>query len=832
MSSVECFLGGLLASYFLTPLGLGPFLQRGIFLFSGLFLFFITFRRGEREGEKSTRLMTRRTWLMALVLGLVLGQANLSLRPVHIDEALFPEKSQILRLTWTGSLEGGEGNLGLFRAESGPFKGKTFISASPVSESEAILQVGQREEAWAHYLPLDKSAYNGAFNREAWLEGKGISGQVRLTRRIVTSRPGSLQRIRNRIKDRALRRTEGLGGPAGSFFRRVFLGRTGSGGLDLKDPMKKLGLSHLLAASGLHVNLLFAWGLQVLAGLGLSRKSADRVLFVLITAYAGLLSFPASIVRAGLFLAFSEAGILYRGKVKPVRTFLVPLDLYLTFRPYAAYDLGLLLSFTCALALRIVDRVNRLHPIKGSFLKDVRTSFWINLFTLPLMSGVVQEISPVILLANPLAIPFFSKLFALGLVAYFLVHFPLLGTFLCGLFNLAYGGFSVMVQGLEALPLPRFPLDSWLTFGGAYIFFLALLLAFRLGGQDTWTRFWRRLNVWEKRKLEEATLDFLCLTLIFFLSFSPGPRVDRFVALDVGQGDGLLLQSQAGNFLFDCGGRINFRTMKNEEAPLFVDKIRSMGVDHLDGVFLSHRDYDHIGNLDGLVSSLPVKAIFLPPMADGSSARPLLPPSLREGGEQGDLPLISFEEGRTYSWPGRGGGVRIRVVREGLFDSSWPNRDSAVLLVDFGPRVLLMGDREEDLDPKDMAGLQGKVDLLKVAHHGSRKGSSMAFLKGIHPRLAILSSGRNNSYGHPHKEVLDRLEGAGIPYVRTSRLGDLFFEGRGEGTREFLVLTKEAQVQRDLGRIMIDLFLFLLLFTGSRLLRRSPGDDAGWRWKG
>ena len=832
MSSVECFLGGLLASYFLTPLGLGPFLQRGIFLFSGLFLFLTTFRRGEREGEKSTRLMIRRTWLMALVLGLVLGQANLALRPVHIDEALFPEKSQTLRLTWTGSLEGGEGDLGLFRAESGPFKGRTFISASPVKESEAILQVGQREEAWAHYLPLDKSAYNGAFNREAWLEGKGISGQVRLTRRIVTSRPGSLQRIRNRIKDRALRRTEGLGDPAGSFFRRVFLGRTGSGGLDLKDPMKKLGLSHLLAASGLHVNLLFAWGLQVLAGLGLSRKRADRVLFVLITAYAGLLSFPASIVRAGLFLAFSEVGILYRGKVKPVRTFLVPLALYLTFRPYAAYDLGLLLSFTCALALRIVDRINRLHPVEGSFLKDVRTSFWINLFTLHLLSGVVQEISPVILLSNPLAIPFFSKLFALGLIAYFLVHFPLLGPFLCGLFNLAYGGFSVMVQGLEALPLPRFPLDSWLTFGGAYIFFLALLLAFRLGGQDTWTRFWRRLNVWEKRKLEEATLDFLCLTLIFFLSFSPGPRVDRFVALDVGQGDGFLLQSQAGNFLFDCGGRINFRTMKNEEAPLFVDKIRSMGVDHLDGVFLSHRDYDHIGNLDGLVSSLPVKAIFLPPMADGSSARPLLPSSLREGGKQGELPLISFEEGRAYSWSGRGGGVRIQVVREGLFDSSWPNRDSAVLLVDFGPRVLLMGDREEDLDPKDMAGLQGKVDLLKVAHHGSRKGSSMAFLKGISPRLAILSSGRNNSYGHPHKEVLDRLEGAGIPYVRTSRLGDLFFEGQGEGTREFRVLTKEAQVQRDLGRIMIDILLFLLLFIGSRLLRRSPGDGAGWRWKG
>lgn len=835
LSFFHSFLWGSLFSYYFLPLGLDSLVKTSMFFLLGLFFLLCAMDQEDRNAENKNLIDKKKQgWILALALGLFLGQANVNLHRIHLDEEQFPRQSGIISFRWKGSIAGRKGDFGLLRADSGPFVGKTFISASPVSEMEAILQVGQREEAWAFYLPLDKSPYRGEFNQESWLESKGISGQVRLTRRIVRNRPNSLQILGNKIKYYFLKRTDDLGGQAGSFFRRIFLGRSDHLGFELKDPMKNLGLAHLLAASGLHVNLLFNWGLQVLAGLGLRRKMADRILFPLLIAYAGLLSFPASIVRAGLFLFFQEEATLNKGKLNFISTFLLSLTLYLTFRPYAAYDLGLLLSFACVLAINLVGEIGKLHPLKGSFLKDVRTSFWINLFTFPFLTTVTKTFSPVILLANPLAIPFFGKLFALGLTAYLVVHLPLLGDIIAGLYRLAYEIFSALIYGLDALDFLRTPIKLVSPFSACYFLALLFLIFGRLGWWKAWSRLSHRLNFWERKRLEEEVMDFLYFFFVIVFSLNLSPKADRLTALDVGQGDSFLLQSQAGNFLFDCGGKINFQTMKNEEALLFVDKLKSKGVDSLEGIFLSHRDYDHIGNLESLVSSLPVKRIFLSPLSDGSSARDLLPSSFREKGGTGAIPLIPLERGRTYTWSDCGGEIRIRVIREGIFDSKSPNRDSAVLLLDFGPRVLLMGDREEDLTPEEEAGLKGEVDLLKVAHHGSRKGSSLNFLENIRPRAAILSSGRNNSYGHPHQEVLDRLHQTQIPYYRTSSLGDICFEVRGEGKgeREFEVVTKETQVRKDLGRLSVHWILFCLLFIGNRQLRRSPEGDAEWKWRG
>lgn len=826
MSSLDLFLSAFLLTPYLLAWGLDPFLTGGIF---ALILFFFLFVFLEKRDTGATFPISKEG-LLALALGLVISQMNVEIRQVHISEEDFPKTSQSLIFTRLGSLKGGKGEQAIIRAETGPFEGKCFIEKDALHVQTAFLLEGQREGGRVLYQPLDRAAYEGAFNQETWLEGKGISGQVTVEKTRVIASPGPFQTIRNRIKLGLFRRAEAMGGQAGVFFERIFLGRSLESPLGLRDAMKKLGLSHLLAASGLHVNLLFAWGLELLAALNFSRRRADTVLLFLFILYAGLLSFPASIVRAGLFLIFKELAILLQGKPVGHRPFLLAAAFYLAFRPYAAFDLGLLLSFTCALAIQVVEGMGRSSIQSSDFLGDLRTAFWIQLFTLPFLANIQKDLGLVLFLANPLVIPVFGKLFALGLLVYVGLNLPLLGPLLVWGFRIGYGVFWGLLTGLEGLNLPEISLEWLILHRPAYFLVLAAVTGVRLGYIRRWRLFLARLDYWERRALVREFQVF-CLSFLIFLAFlSLRGSPPSFTSLDVGQGDAFLLRSSQGNFLFDCGGKFNFKSHKNEEAALFVNKLRSLGVDRLEGVFLSHRDYDHIGNLEGLVTALSVGQIFLPPMSDGGSARPLLPPALKGGGPAGKIPLVSLEEGAVYTWKGEGDNIKIQVVAAGRLDSSERNQDSAVLFLDFGPGVLLTGDREKDLDRGKIRALRGKVDLLKVAHHGSRKGTSRAFLEGLRPGAAVLSYGRNNRYGHPHRELVDRLDAAGVPYYATSSLGDICFMSDGRGGIQ--VLTKKARLREETGRIGI-----LFLIYGGYLIQscrrwKSPGDASGWRWRG
>jgi len=252
--------------------------------------------------------------------------------------------------------------------------------------------------------------------------------------------------------------------------------------------------------------------------------------------------------------------------------------------------------------------------------------------------------------------------------------------------------------------------------------------------------------------------------------------------LDVGQGDASLITMPNGStLLVDAGGRPNF-IQRNGDAPadLHERETRSIGetvvseylwwrgLDHLDFVLATHADADHIDGLNDVVRNFSVGSAFVgrTPGSDPEFVR------FRQSLLETNTPLETIQAGDELHF----GEVTIDVL--------WPlptsdpnaasrNNDSVVLRVRYGERSLLLtGDIEKEgeahLPQTDL-----RVDVVKVAHHGSRTSSTEGFVSATRPRFAIISVGQTSMFGHPHREVVERWKSAGSEVLTTGACGTI-----------------------------------------------------------
>jgi competence protein ComEC len=244
----------------------------------------------------------------------------------------------------------------------------------------------------------------------------------------------------------------------------------------------------------------------------------------------------------------------------------------------------------------------------------------------------------------------------------------------------------------------------------------------------------------------------------------------RLTMLDVGQGDSIVLRDGKHVVLVDGGGR-NDDTRFGEATllPLLVDR----GIRHVDVLVLTHVHPDHCGGLPAVVSRLDVGEVWLSPRRfRGDCAQRLL-----EAIRQREVPirLIRGDERQAV------GTLRITALTaERIFKHGSDNNASVVLRVVAGRHtILLTGDIEREAE-SDLAGTHDlRADILKVAHHGSKTSTTATLLRAVSPRLALISCGRRNLFGHPHPSVVVALASRGIRTWRTDRSGTIDVELAG-----------------------------------------------------
>ncbi|WP_337845569.1 ComEC/Rec2 family competence protein [Thermus sp.] len=600
---------------------------------------------------------------------------------------------------------------------------------------EGVFQVERGFTQWrghrlwvAHHPPLGDGRYRlkgyiappegrtnpGSFDQRAWLLSQGSKGVLRAEEaERLDGPPDFREALRVRL-------AAGLSGEAKEVLEGLILGE--KRGLEELYPLfQQAGLAHLLALSGLHVGLL-GGAFLLFFPLGRFRY----LLALLALGFYLLLAGPSpSLVRASLMGGLSLLGLfLGLGRAALLQGLGLALFLQLLLRPEVVLGLGFQLSHLAVLGMALVLPTLKLpRGAWGMVLGVLAATLAAQSLLVPLLLHhfhLLPLLSPFI---NLLALPLAALLMPLGFLKLFLGAplAPLAEPLARGLLALA----EVGSQG----PLLRLGGISPLGFALYYLALLPLLLA--LHGH---------------LPLRKALLLTSFPILLSLLQGRAKP-LDLW-ALDVGQGDALLARLGGAEVLVD-GGRL-------EAGERVVRALRALGVEALEILVATHPDADHAGGLLKVAEEVPVGIA-------------LLSPAFRE-----EDPLVRALKAKGVPLLRPGAGTRLRVGR-GRLEVLWPralsgedNRDGLALLLDFGKgKALLLADLPQEAEK---ALEVPPVEVLKVSHHGARTGTSPALLERARPRVALIGVGRN-PYGHPHPEVLERLEAHGVRVYRTDRDG-------------------------------------------------------------
>ena len=237
-------------------------------------------------------------------------------------------------------------------------------------------------------------------------------------------------------------------------------------------------------------------------------------------------------------------------------------------------------------------------------------------------------------------------------------------------------------------------------------------------------------------------------------------------AFDVGQGDALLLRAPGATVLVDTG----------EPDAEVVRLLRREGVERLDLLVVTHAHLDHVGGAPDVLAAMPVDVLWMHPVPAALTVTPQHDAALREAERRG-IPIRGPPPGAAV----RIGALTLEVLgpppgRPYDWTRSELNNMSIVLRasVDGVGSVLLAGDAEREAQAHLLGQWRERLraDVLVVPHHGSRT-SDPEFLRAVEAHTAIVSVGAANRHGHPHREVLDVLEQAGVRVLRTDRDGTI-----------------------------------------------------------
>ena len=237
--------------------------------------------------------------------------------------------------------------------------------------------------------------------------------------------------------------------------------------------------------------------------------------------------------------------------------------------------------------------------------------------------------------------------------------------------------------------------------------------------------------------------------------------------IDVGQADAILLETEGKFMLIDGGNK--------DDSQLVVSYLEQQGVSELEAVVCTHPHEDHVGGLPAVLAVYPTKAVYAPTKTYSSK---IFDSFLYYVDQQGlDVTIPSPGQLLTF------GDMIMTFV--GPVQSYAETNDTSIVISAFfdDVRFIFTGDMEvaAENDMLDYWGEQMDWDstVLKVGHHGSSTSSSYRFIREIDPEYAIVSVGKDNSYGHPHKEVISRYADAGIPMLRTDELGHIVVTADG-----------------------------------------------------
>ena len=698
---------------------------------------------------------------------------------------------------------------------------------------------GQICSVKGHFLELSPATNEGEFSLPSYYKGEGISGVFQAkTIELVRGESSPFAKELFTLKQSLGNRIDALfPEETAGFLKSLFLGERSGITLSEKSLYQSAGISHILAISGLHLSLLGGFFYRLLRKIKLSSLLSSLITSFFLFSYFLFTGSSHSAFRA-LFMLFLRFAAIQLGKGKDLLSQLSFALLFLLWlNPLSLYSIGMQCSFftlfvfflleerpgkavrkkkekalskICkkhalgfskhpSLLLKFPAYLSKLIPCLLSTLPHrLQGSFLFYLALLPLFSLTQFSFPLYAPLLNLLLLPLLPFFFLLGAVSIFLSYLPeqdflllrLLSFSSRFLLNFLFQIFHLFMEKSLALPFSQILLGKMQALSVMFYFLFLYLLFF----------------------FPKAKSLSLLLSLGFLLSlplYLPRPPKElEIAALDVGQGDGFVLRKEALVFTIDNGS-----TSKNLfPEQIFFPYCKAKRIQHINYALLTHCDRDHISGIQALLEknpSISLSHLILPASALQDHRYDLLKRLAYNHGadvsywQKGDE-LVFSEQGiclsaKKTAWAEnpstskkRGPDTKGHQLHIRCFypnDASYmeeANAHSIGCLLEYGHfRMLFTGDMPKESEEALLENCRETeaspiVDVLKLAHHGSKTSSCPSFLSETRAKFALFSYGKKNRYGHPHKSTVENCKKYRLFPLETAKLGEILIKTNGE----------------------------------------------------
>lgn len=530
-----------------------------------------------------------------------------------------------------------------------------------------------------------------------------------------------------------------------------------------KSGFQAAGISHIMAISGLHISMLGAGLWNALRWMGIPMSLSSFCSFLVLIGYGILIGNPTTAVRAlimfGLMLAARILGRTY--------DFLSALALagilLLLDNPDLLMDSGFQMSFAAVVGMGTY--VEWQKELWRSLMKGrkrehaggkIVSGFSIWLFMLPVVLHAFYQVSVIGIICNLVVLPLMPFVLASGFLALILGYWgagpgSLVGLPAYGIVRM-YEWMGEAAQSVSAgIWTPGKPsMPSILVYYGILAGVCMICSKMK-----------------EKKMGKIIIIQMTGIVMMLFFMGAPWKDTNCITVLDVGQGDGIVLQTGRTEVLVDGGS-----TSRNEVGKyVILPFMKYEGISRLEAIFLTHSDQDHLNGVKEVLEEskrgwLIVEQVFLPWW-------------MKETKEGEQIQFLAKEVGTACSFLKAGdelsmGKAKIKVLHPNSEDYSHDaNGGSLVFVWELdGMHALFTGDLPLEEENKLMDDLP-ECEILKIAHHGSNGSTSRAFLEKVNPQVAVISCGKNNYYGHPGEETISRLQERGCQILRTDEQGAL-----------------------------------------------------------
>ncbi|MBP7164702.1 MAG: DNA internalization-related competence protein ComEC/Rec2 [Firmicutes bacterium] len=555
-------------------------------------------------------------------------------------------------------------------------------------------------------------------------------------------------------------------------FLAMALGDSGELDYGTLESFRRAGVSHLLAASGLHVSLVVGLAMQAAAAAGLSSRRSSLAGFLIAGVYAVAAGLRPSIVRAWLMFGLSALASACGRRVSAVHVVCVAAAVQLILDPLLLWNAGFQMSYLAIIALfYLAPCFARIVPPRwpapaASMLRTLLASTAVGAALLPIVANMTLEVSLIGPIANLIAVPMGLVAMTAGLGGCVIWHvWPWLGSVMNAGSEAVLIALASFVRIVASVPLSSVPIrmfSPWET--GAYYVVLSCACAI---GSDAFRRYRFRRAV---GGIARRPASIACgVGLLFLIAFRPAPF--EVVVMSVGQGDAIFVSTPGGaNVLIDAGA-----AWAGDKHV--VPYLARRGIRRLDLLVITHEHADHAGGVGAVAGRIRTECVAVPSCASGPTWDGILAGLAAARGGKSPR-VIRLSQGSVI----RAGGVTLEalnpppaaaVAARGL--GSDANEGSVVLRISYRHFSMLLaadaGARFERRildEPLHRSSLAAQV--VKIGHHGSSGGSSSRFLEAVGPRLAIVSVGRNG-YGHPSPAAVSRILDYGAELRRTDMCG-------------------------------------------------------------